>query len=113
MRPGRAKAWDRAILSVAAGAVLTAGVMLSAGTARADVVDDYVARNGHTVCEVLDRYPSVAGIEGIGKAIMDDGLSPKATGAVVADSVILYCPEHLDVLQAFIDKWASVGVAVA
>ena len=112
MRPPRARAWDRAIIATAVGA-LAAAAVLTAGQARADVVDDYVAQNARTVCAVLDNYPSVAGIEGIGMAIIDDGWSPQFAGQVITLAVIGTCPEYLGTLQSFIDKWTTGQQVIA
>lgn len=105
MRPRRTRIINRALVLAALGWLLIAG----ATTARADIVDQYTADYGWAVCETLTAFPTVAGIEGIGEAIVEDGLSAESAGAVIANSVMLYCPEHLGALQAFIAKWTSAG----
>lgn len=112
IRPARARAWDRTLVGMAVGALGAAAVMFSA-PARADVVDDYVADNAHIVCSVLDDYPSVAGVEGVGMGIMDDGFTPKAAGQIIARSVIGLCPEHLDEMRAFVAKYLTAGTVRA
>ena len=108
MRPARSRAWDRALVGMAVGALGAAAVMFSA-PARADVVDDYVTDNAHIVCSVLDDYPSVAGVEGVGMGIMDDGFAPRAAGEIIVRSVIGLCPEHLGEVRAFVAKYATAG----
>lgn len=112
MRPARARAWDRFIVSTAVGALGAAAVLfasvLFASEARADVVTDYVAANARIVCLVLDEYPTVEGIQGVGEAIVEDGLSPRAAGEVIARSVIALCPEHLPELNLFVARWNGV-----
>lgn len=58
------------------------------------------------VCSTLDDYPSVAGVEGVVLAVMDQGLTPGEAGQVAALSVLGWCPEHTAVLKAFAGKWA-------
>lgn len=107
MRPRRARAWDRFLVSMTAGA-LGAAAVLFASEAQADVVTDYVAANARIVCLVLDEYPTVEGIQGVGEAIVEDGLSPTAAGEVIARSVIALCPEHLPELNLFVARWNGV-----
>lgn len=113
MRPNRARAWDRTLVGIAVGALGAAAVMLSTGTARADVMDDYIADNAHIVCSVLDSYPSVEGVEGVGLAIMDDGFTPQAAGQIVVRSVIGLCPEHMAEVRAFVAKYSTAGTVHA
>ena len=94
------------LASIATGAVLAA----STGTARADVVDDYTVVNAPVVCSVLDDHPSVAGVEGVVLAIIDDGLSPESAGEVLARSIIGWCPEHGREMNAWIAKWRARSV---
>src|SRR5215213_4622249 len=56
----------RACALVALGGMLVAATLLGSGVARADDLDDYIAVNGPIVCEILDSYPTVAGVEGVG-----------------------------------------------
>ncbi|MDN4521399.1 DUF732 domain-containing protein [Mycolicibacterium austroafricanum] len=109
MRPRHARAVNRALVLITLGWAAAAGM----ATARADLVDTYVMTNASAVCATLDSYPSVAGIEGIGQAIMDDGLTPQAAGEVVTRAIVGWCPEHLPELNAFIAKWTTAGSVVA
>ena len=113
MRPRTSRAINRAL--VRAALAITLGWAAAAGmaTARADLVDTYVMTNASAVCATLDSYPSVAGIEGIGQAIMDDGLTPQAAGEVVTRAIVGWCPEYVPVLNAFIAKWTTAGSVVA
>lgn len=103
MRPRRLR---RLLALVGCGAIL-AGT--GTGIARADIVDDYVADYAHIVCEVLDEYPTLPGLEGILLAVMDDGLTPEAAGQAVARSVIGLCPEYLRLLERFVAKHEQAG----
>lgn len=113
MRPNRARAVNRALVRTALA--ITLGWIAAAGmaTARADLVDTYVVTNANAVCATLDSYPSIEGIEGVGQAIMDDGLTPQAAGEVVTRAIVGWCPEHLPELNAFIAKWTTAGSVVA
>lgn len=107
MRPARARRWNRS-LAATTTAALAAAAVLFASEAKADVVTDYVAANARIVCLVLDEYPTVEGIQGVGEAIVEDGLSPTAAGEVIARSVIALCPEHLPELHLFVARWNGV-----
>ncbi|KWX66844.1 hypothetical protein [Mycobacterium sp. NAZ190054] len=109
MRPRTARAVNRCLIAVAFGWLAAAGI----ATARADLVDDYTVTNAETVCTVLDSYPSIAGVEGVGMAIMEDGLSPAAAGEVITRSIVGWCPDHMPELNAFIAKYAPAGSVVA
>lgn len=102
MRTSVVKAFS---LGVVAGAFLTAGIV-AAAPAKADpdgASVAYAAAYGPAVCNVLDEYPSFDGIVGIGQAIMDDGLSARQAGQVVALSVAEFCPRHARLILAFAD----------
>ncbi len=107
MRPRHARRLNRCLLVlVALGWLATAGI----ATARADLVDDYTVAHAPAVCATLDAYPSVDGIEGVGMAIVDDGLAPAAAGQVITRAIVGWCPEHLPELEAFIAKWTPAQV---
>lgn len=80
-----------------------------ASSAKADPGTDlYAANHGPAVCQTLDRFPSFAGIQGVADAIhFNDGYSYADAGSIVADSVIVFCPSHLPLLQLFIDTYAT------
>tara|TARA_Y100001973_G_C5152300_1_gene308791 strand:- start:782 stop:1111 length:330 start_codon:yes stop_codon:yes gene_type:complete len=103
-RPRTVRRW---LAAAGLSGLAAAGCIAAAGPARADVVDDYTAQNAHTVCAVLDRHPHVAGVEGIVLAIVQDGLTPYSAGQVVGYSVWSWCPEHSDLVDAFVAKWAG------
>lgn len=98
----------RRLLVLAGLGGMVAAATITAGVAKADVVTDYVAANARIVCLVLDEYPTVEGIQGVGEAIVEDGLSPRAAGEVIARSVIALCPEHLPELHLFVARWNGV-----
>jgi hypothetical protein len=86
---------------------MVAAATITAGIAKADpVVDSYTLNNEARVCKTLDAYPSVAGVEGVIAAIVNEGLTGGQAGQVVGMSVIDFCPSHLPEVQAFADKWA-------
>lgn len=86
---------------------LLAAAITTAGIARANPLDDYTIVNAPIVCAILDSHPTVAGIEGIGGALVEKGLTPEDAGQVVARSIVGWCPEHADTLQTFIAKWTQ------
>lgn len=91
-------------LGVITGAFLTAGV-IAATPAKADVdraVIAYTAVFAGAVCTTLDAYPSFDGIEGIGQAIIEDGLTPRQAGQVIGLSVVEVCPRHFGLVRDFI-----------
>lgn len=61
---------------------------------------------GNPVCSFLDEYPSVAGVEELVLAAVDEGMDAGRAGEVIADAVMEGCPEHMDILGMFIQKWA-------
>jgi len=111
-RPGRA--WDRLRFWVREKFVPCAwlvgvfmfpatAVMIQAGAAHADPVDSYTITAGPTVCEVLDEYPSLAGVTGVVQGVINDsGFTPYQAGTVVAEAVIIYCPQHLPLLHRYV-----------
>lgn len=91
-------------------AIVIAG--LASPYARADSVDDVVARFGVEVCVVLDEYPTVPGLVGVMQGVEDStGLSARESGEAVALSVLYICPIHRPVLDAFAQQYGS-GVQV-
>lgn len=105
MRPRNARRINRAIIAAA----LTALTLAGTGTARADAVDEYVANYAHIVCNVLANHPTVAGVEGIAMAIIDDGFTPESAGEIVGRSVIGLCPDYWLVVEAFADRHSTAG----
>lgn len=106
MRPRTLRRW---LITVGLGGMIAAG-SLTTTVARADLVDDYTVAHAPAVCATLDAYPSVDGIEGVGMAIVDDGLAPAAAGQVITRAIFGWAPEHLPELEAFIAKWTPAQV---
>lgn len=93
------------VLGIVTGAFATAALVLAV-PAEADTdkaVVAYAAMFAGAVCTTLDAYPSFEGIQGIGAAIMDDGLSARQAGQVIGLSVIEACPRHYGLMQSFIN----------
>ncbi|SHP52806.1 DUF732 domain-containing protein [Mycobacteroides abscessus] len=92
--------------AVTAG-LATVVALISAPSAHADRVDDYVAAYGQdAICPVLDEYPTNAGILGIVNHLVDsEGFTSYSAGLVIAHSVILFCPQHVPVLRKFADTY--------
>jgi hypothetical protein len=91
-------------LGIITGSFLTAGMVLLAGPARADtdrLVVAYASVFGGAVCSTLDQYPSSSGIIGIGKSIVEDGLTGYQAGQVIALSVMDICPRHTGLMDDF------------
>ncbi|OPZ65375.1 MAG: hypothetical protein BWY85_00627 [Firmicutes bacterium ADurb.Bin506] len=85
MRPLAYRLRLAALLAICVGGGLLFGGLV-AGVAKADpyqpdqVAINYTLRNGDAVCDVMDEYPSVAGVMGIVEAIVEDGLTPVQAG---------------------------------
>lgn len=81
------------------GGLLALGVGIVVGApVKADPVDDYTADNAATVCAAIADRPTDAGIDDLLQRVAADGLSLRAAGVVVVDSVYTWCPQHLDVV---------------
>jgi ribulose kinase len=101
--------WKAAILT---GAAIFAGIVgPGLAAAKADpispVVAAYATRYAGAVCAVLDAYPSVGGVTGALQGVMADGFTAYEAGQVVGIAVVGQCPEHLDAVQAFIDRYSA------
>lgn len=89
------------LLMAALGCVV---MLLSTPQAKATPQDDayaYAAVYGPVVCQVLDEYPSNAGIIGIGQALTEDGWDGQSAGRIVAYSAAEFCPRHMPLLKRF------------
>lgn len=90
-------------MGMIAGSFLTAGLVFAI-PAKAEpdaAVVAYAATYGAAVCSVLDDYPTVDGVVGVGQAIMEDGLSAYQAGGVIGLSVIEICPRHTGLMNRF------------
>lgn len=92
--------------AVTAG-LATVAALVSAPSAHADRVDDYVAAYGQAaICPVLDEYPTNAGILGILNHLVEsENFTSYSAGMVIAHSVTLFCPRHIPVLRKFADTY--------
>jgi hypothetical protein len=71
--------------------------------AKADpAADAYADKYGLVVCNVLERFPTFAGVTGIANGIHSDGLSLYQAGGVIATSVMNLCPQYLPLLKAYV-----------
>lgn len=81
-------------------------LIIPVGIARADgVIDDteyaYISTWGPVaICPVIDEYPSAAGVVGVMRGIMDDGMTADSAVDIINASVHQYCPRHWSLLQA-------------
>jgi len=84
-----------------AGILMAIGVYGSS-TAHADPVSVYTVTAAPVVCEVLDTYPTIAGVEGVLDGVKaDTGFTTYQAAGVVVNAVYSSCPRHIALLQAF------------
>lgn len=90
------------------GAILAGtGIGWGIGEAHAGPGSDYAADNAARICLTLDRFPSIAGITGIGQAIVNEGyLSFYDAGEAVGVSIAAVCPWHQPLMNRFIAMYA-------
>ncbi|WP_373233999.1 DUF732 domain-containing protein [Mycobacterium marinum] len=102
--------------TITAGAIIGAALYYSVPAgADPDPVLDYATRNAGRVCATLDRYPTLAGVDGLLDAVQQDsGFSDHDTGRAVGLAVNNICPKHADLLQryAYAVTSANGGVVV-
>ena len=85
-----------------------------AARANATPIDNYAAINAGPICEVLDDFPTIAGVTGIIQGVIEDsGFSPYDAGRTIATAVTGWCPEHLPVLQRFVAVYTPARTFVA
>lgn len=95
-----------------ASVIIGGSIGLSARAGADPITDralDYTDDHAAAVCLTLDRYPTIAGIQGIGLAIVKDGLTYREAGQVIGMSVLQVCPSHTPELNAFIAMYANAG----
>lgn len=81
--------------------------------AKADPASDaYALRYSGVVCQVLNQYPTFAGINGIAEGIHNDGLSYYQSGEVIATAVIYDCPKYLPLLDAWVKSATAPAAPV-
>jgi hypothetical protein len=89
------------------------GAAIGLAPAHADPAGDrYAAANGPRICRTLTSFPNFAGIEGIADAIhFNDGFTYRDAGAIEATAVLVYCPQFVPLLEAFINTYSPPQVA--
>lgn len=111
--PIRPRRLRRLLALTAFGAILSGTGLGWATDARADAGTDYAALNAGRICATLDQFPSITGVAGIGKAIVDEGyLSYYEAGRAIGVSVAVVCPWHQPVLDRFIAANAAAQPVV-
>lgn len=99
-------------LGMITGSFFTAGAVLLATPAKADITADDTDYYSSAVCNTLDSgYATLNGILGIGQAIHQDGYTYRDAGAIIADSVIGSCPEYVPLLKRFADRYSGSAAA--
>lgn len=83
-------------------ALFVFGTWLSTQAKADPAADAYADKYGLVVCNVLDKYPTFAGITGIAQGIHNDGLSYYQAGNVIGESVSNLCPQYVGLLKAYV-----------
>lgn len=111
MRPSTVRSWWWGYLCGALSVIAAVG-LINSPIAKADDSDAraYASEYGPAVCATLDDYPSIAGIIGIGQAIVEDGLTEYDAGTAIAYSVVFLCPRHVPLLQRFARIYGKAAV---
>lgn len=71
-----------------------------------DVVD-YAVAHADAVCTVLDRYPTLDGVGGVGMGIINAGWTANEAGQIMYLSVYDMCPEYLPLLKRFATRYGA------
>ena len=53
------------------------------------------------VCMTLDDYPTISGVTGVLKGLIEEGYSPEDAGFVIGRAVRDVCPEHMDLVMRY------------
>lgn len=102
-------AWLVGTLTIPATAIL-----IQAGAAHATPVDTYTITAGPIVCEVLDEYPSLSGVTRVVQGVINDsGFTTFDAGTVVAESVVIYCPKFIPLLQRYAAVYGDNNTGLA
>jgi hypothetical protein len=90
-------------LFVVAALVFACGV---AGTARADPYDRYVANNGPTICDIIDRDGTTQTVfDNLVAAVEVDGYYTEyEAGRVIGRAVLTYCPWNYNPMRALMKE---------
>ena len=82
---------------------LTAIALVIIPRAHADTGTDYGNTYASAICATLDDYPSVAGIIGISRAIVEhDQLTYYQAGEAIATAINQHCPRFIPIAQQMI-----------
>lgn len=112
-RERKARLLDSAAVALLMALMVAFGAILFAASAKADPDSDvyaYSAEYGGAVCSVLDDYPSVGGMLGVGQAIVEHGhLTEYQAGEVIALSVTEICPRHMGLLARFVRVYGTAA----
>ncbi len=69
-------------------------------------VFQYAISAAPAMCTVLDRYPTLPGVEGVLQGIQNDsGFTAFQSGEALAIGVQLQCPRHVALLKRFADTY--------
>lgn len=71
-----------------------------------DVVD-YAVAHADAVCTVLDRYPTLDGVGGVGMGIINAGWTANEAGQIMYLAVYDMCPEYLPLLKRFATRYGA------
>lgn len=108
MRPAVIRAYALGIIT---GSMLTAGLSMLAGPARADVGTATIDIYAEAICETLTAYPTIGGVAGVARFLMgDEGYSSGDSADIVVASVLGYCPEYLPLLKRFAAAYGPADV---
>ncbi|MGV0042064.1 hypothetical protein [Mycobacterium colombiense] len=70
-------------------------------------VFNYAITAAPAMCTVLDKYPTLPGVEGVLQGIENDsGFTAFQAGEALAIGVQAECPRHIALLQRFADTYA-------
>ncbi len=117
-RPGRIVPWW---IWVSAASALTTFAVYFSIPAHADPksvepqVFNYAVASAPAMCVVLDKYPTLPGVEGVLLGIQNDsGFTAYQAGEALAIGVQVQCPRHIALLRRFADTYAPTtsGVGV-
>jgi len=53
------------------------------------------------ICMTLDDYPSISGVSGVLRSLMESGYTPKQAGYKMGEAVTGVCPEHYNLVMRF------------
>ncbi|MGB8388387.1 DUF732 domain-containing protein [Mycobacterium sp.] len=107
---GKVTAARSAVMTLSMAAPLLAvAAMLSPAVAHADPVNDYVSRNGQTVCAALDKAHTVADILRLDITIeRHTGFSARDAASAVGQSAATDCPWDMEKLNQVGDSSARL-----